>query len=145
MKHKKMYSAHGDQKRPHCSTDRNAEHEHAQTSLSAHTKYFCSMCADVHSDSPGSCPKCGMTLERNPAWTEPSGKVIYTCPMHPQIQQERPGTCPICGMTLESRTGTAEHKEESAEAKDLTRKVLDCDDVKPACPRACHGSHRSRV
>ena len=30
-------------------------------------KYFCPMCDGVESDKPGTCPKCGMALERNPA------------------------------------------------------------------------------
>src|SRR5688572_32057410 len=63
-------------------------------------KYFCPMCPGVESDQPGDCPKCGMSLERNPAWGG-SGKTIYTCPMHPEIRQDHPGQCPKCGMTLE--------------------------------------------
>ena len=31
-------------------------------------KYFCPMCPGVESDKPGACPKCGMALERNPAF-----------------------------------------------------------------------------
>ena len=34
-------------------------------------KYFCPMCEGVESDTPGSCPKCGMALERNPVFREP--------------------------------------------------------------------------
>src|SRR5262245_4212434 len=60
-------------------------------------KYFCPMCPDVASDEPGDCPKCGMALEKNPAW-KPASKVIYTCPMHPEIEQDHPGECPKCGM-----------------------------------------------
>ena len=29
--------------------------------------YYCPMCEGVESEAPGSCPKCGMALERNPA------------------------------------------------------------------------------
>jgi Cu+-exporting ATPase len=47
-------------------------------------KYFCPMCEGVESDTLGGCARCGMALERNPAFLEPS-KIIYTCPMHPQI------------------------------------------------------------
>ena len=36
-------------------------------------KYFCPMCPGVESDKPGDCPKCGMALERNPAW-KPRGE-----------------------------------------------------------------------
>ncbi|MEI8313713.1 MAG: heavy metal-binding domain-containing protein, partial [Verrucomicrobiota bacterium] len=31
------------------------------------------MCPGVESDAPGDCPKCGMALERNPAWVAPAG------------------------------------------------------------------------
>src|SRR5688500_17949706 len=66
-------------------------------------KYFCPMCEGVESDAPGSCPKCGMALERNPTFREPA-RTIYTCPMHPEIERDQPGDCPICGMALEPKT-----------------------------------------
>ena len=84
-------------------------------------KYFCPMCEGVESETPGSCPRCGMTLERNSAFVEPK-KIIYTCPMHPQIQQDRPGNCPICGMTLESKTIGTGDEEERREVNSLSRK-----------------------
>src|SRR5688500_768426 len=34
-------------------------------------QYFCPMCPGVESNKPGDCPKCGMALERNPAWVAP--------------------------------------------------------------------------
>ena len=82
------------------------------------------MCPGVESDKPGDCPKCGMALERNPAWVAPaSGKVIYTCPMHPEVQQDHPGDCPKCGMPLEPMTATpATDEEENAELRDMTRR-----------------------
>src|SRR5512132_1470552 len=84
-------------------------------------RYFCPMCGGVESDTPGSCPKCGMTLERNPAFRE-QNKIIYTCPMHRQIQQDHPGSCPICGMTLEPMTPEAGDEEEQREVNSLSRK-----------------------
>src|SRR5574338_1257829 len=84
-------------------------------------KYFCPMCEGIESDTPGNCPKCGMTLERNPTFREPR-KVIYACPMHPQIQQDHPGNCPICGMTLEPRTIRGGGEEEQQEINSLARK-----------------------
>src|SRR5262249_5139639 len=86
-------------------------------------RYFCPMCEGVESDMPGSCARCGMTLERRPAFLE-QNKIIYTCPMHPQIQQDHPGNCPICGMTLEphSRGVGAGDEEEQHEIKSLSRK-----------------------
>ncbi|NUM77686.1 HAD-IC family P-type ATPase, partial [candidate division KSB1 bacterium] len=87
-------------------------------------KYFCPMCDGVESDEPGDCPKCGMALEKNPAWKQKS-KVIYTCPMHPEIEQDHPGECPICGMALEPKIPLGEAagvEEENAELRDMTRR-----------------------
>ena len=101
-------------------------HEHAGTDTAAvpsapKRKYFCPMCEGVESDKPGSCPKCGMALERNPTFREPA-KTIYTCPMHPQIEQDHPGNCPICGMTLEPKTPIGGAEEENVELRDMTRR-----------------------
>jgi len=87
-------------------------------------RYFCPMCGGVESDTPGSCPKCGMSLERNPVFREPK-KTIYTCPMHPQIEQDHPGNCPICGMTLEPKTVGLGDEEQRREVNSLSRKFLD--------------------
>jgi Cu+-exporting ATPase len=84
-------------------------------------KYFCPMCEGVESDTPGNCPKCGMSLERNPTFREPA-KTIYTCPMHPQIEQDKPGNCPICGMALEPKNVVAGREEDNAELRDMTRR-----------------------
>src|SRR5262245_42052335 len=84
-------------------------------------KYFCPMCEGVESNTPGTCFRCGMALERNPVFLE-QNKIIYTCPMHPQIQQARPGNCPICGMTLEPKTIGAGDEEEQREIDSLARK-----------------------
>jgi Cu+-exporting ATPase len=96
-------------------------HEHATMKPSAAAKYFCPMHPDVIADKPGSCPKCGMALERNPAWKSEE-KVIYTCPMHPQIEQDHPGSCPICGMALERKSISPGAPEDDAELKDMTRR-----------------------
>ncbi len=52
------------------------------------------MCEGVENDTPGTCPKCGMVLERNPLQREPR-KTIFTCPMHPEVERDKPGSCPI--------------------------------------------------
>jgi len=96
-------------------------HGHAVTKPSAAAKYFCPMCPGVESDRPGDCPKCGMALERNPAWVVPVGKTIYTCPMHPEIEQDHPGDCPKCGMALEPKTVSAE-PEDDTETRTFARK-----------------------
>ncbi len=85
-------------------------------------KYFCPMCEGVESDTPGDCPKCGMSLERNPTFRE-KPKTIYTCPMHPQIEQDHPGDCPICGMALEPKNVVAGAEEDNSELRDMTRRL----------------------
>ena len=89
----------------------------------ANAKYFCPMCPGVESDKPGDCPKCGMALERNPAW-KPATAVIYTCPMHPEVQQDHPGDCPKCGMALERKSvaAPADDEDDNAELRDMTRR-----------------------
>ena len=110
----------------HSPGEPHGHHHHgADAQPAKDTKYYCPMCEDVVSDQPGDCPKCGMALERNPAWVPPAaGKTIYTCPMHPQIEQDHPGPCPICGMALEPKTATADGSEEkNAELKDMTLRL----------------------
>ena len=110
---------------------RHAQHDHShhgheapKVKPSAAAKYYCPMCPGVESDKPGDCPKCGMALERNPAWVAPAaGKTIYTCPMHPQIRQDHPGDCPICGMRLEPVAVTVmADDEENAELHDMQKR-----------------------
>ncbi len=104
---------------------RHAHHNHGAEAVKPSTaaKYFCPMCPGVEADEPGDCPKCGMALERNPAWVAPTaGQVIYTCPMHPEVEQDHPGTCPKCGMALEPKTISATTDEESPELTDMTRR-----------------------
>jgi Cu+-exporting ATPase len=98
----------------------------AEVKPSATAKYFCPMCEGVESEKAGDCPKCGMALEKNPAW-KPKSKVIYSCPMHPEIERDELGDCPICGMVLEPkipRSETAEIEEENVELHDMTRRFL---------------------
>ena len=77
---------------------------------------------EVHSEKPGSCPKCGMALEAaaaNPLTTTTE----YVCPMHAQIVRGAPGACPICGMALEPRTVTTEEAP-NAELADMRRRFF---------------------
>jgi hypothetical protein len=75
--------------------------------------YTCPMHPEVREPKPGSCPKCGMTLELASPALPVEGKGEWTCPMHPEIVREAPGSCPICGMPLERRTqrGAAEEND----------------------------------
>lgn len=84
-----------------CSTEKKHQHKVDHSVLmNAAGKYYCPMhCeGDKVYDKPGSCPVCGMNLEKVPELSPP--KMMYTCPMHPEIIQEGPGSCPICGMDL---------------------------------------------
>jgi Cu+-exporting ATPase len=85
--------------------------------------YTCPMDPEVHRAHPGSCPKCGMALERvTPSL--PQVRTEWTCPMHPEIVRDAPGSCPLCGMALERRTVTAEDDEDNPELRDMTRRFL---------------------
>ncbi|MEO8614070.1 MAG: copper-translocating P-type ATPase [Luteolibacter sp.] len=98
-------------------------HSKGDVKPSSGAKYFCPMCPGVESDKPGTCPKCGMALERNPTW-KPAVKTIYTCPMHPEIQQDHPGACPKCGMALEVKTVQPDDEsEDDQETAALQRKL----------------------
>ncbi|MGM1430292.1 heavy metal translocating P-type ATPase [Sphingobacterium lactis] len=82
-------------------------------------KYYCPMMCegDKVYDKFGSCPVCGMNLEKIP---ETTLKVEYTCPMHPEIVQDHPGDCPICGMELVPNQVT---QEDDQHYRDLLRKL----------------------
>lgn len=111
---------------PECPVNHERGPVTAQSDTSTAAKYFCPMCPGVESELPGDCPKCGMALERNPAWiAPPSEKTVFTCPMHPQVRQNNPGDCPICGMALEpvAPTNSAE-AEESDEQRDMTVRFI---------------------
>ena len=91
----------------------------AESTISAPGGYTCPMDPEVHQDTPGACPKCGMALE--PVDVLPKPDITeYVCPMHPQIVRSEPGDCPICGMALEPRTVAA--KEDNPELDDMTRR-----------------------
>ena len=85
--------------------------------------YTCPMHPDVRSGASGTCPKCGMALERTTI-TAPAIVIQYTCPMHPEIVRNEPGNCPICGMTLEPMTVAA--NEANPELDSMTRRLWIC-------------------
>ena len=98
----------------HSCLKEGPEHHHA--SVEPAKEWFCPMCSGVESDRPGACPKCGMALERNPAYVKTVG-TVYTCPMHPEVRQDHPGACPICGMALEPVQAAPE--EDDTELRDM--------------------------
>jgi len=109
----------------HCSEHRHTHpHQHGpdeKVKPATNAKYFCPMCPGVESDKPGDCPKCGMPLEKNPAW-KPTNKILYTCPMHPEVEQDHPGDCPKCGMPLEPKTVGEPEEDEDTEIRSLSRR-----------------------
>lgn len=85
------------------------------------SRYTCPMHPEIQENGPGSCPSCGMALDRVPGVIS-SGVTEYTCPMHPEVVRDQPGECPICGMALEPRVATAE--EDTTELDDMWRRFL---------------------
>ena len=81
--------------------------------------YTCPMHPETRQNGPGTCPKCGMTLE---PVSEPllATRTEYTCPMHPEVVQDHPGACSKCGMALEPRTVAPQ--EDTGELDDMTRR-----------------------
>lgn len=65
--------------------------------------YTCPMHPEISESKPGSCPICGMPLEKLPARDVPkaSSAPAYQCPMHPEVKSDRPANCPKCGMKLD--------------------------------------------
>jgi hypothetical protein len=59
------------------------------------TTYVCPMHADVVSDKPGKCSKCGMNLVEKKKEAK-----TYVCPMHADVVSDKPGKCSKCGMNL---------------------------------------------
>jgi Cu+-exporting ATPase len=94
-------------------------HATTMASGSKPVEYRCPMHPEVRRPGPGSCPKCGMTLE--PVQPVAPRAVEWTCPMHPQIVRQAPGNCPICGMALELRAPAAGPLE-NAELRNMSRR-----------------------
>ena len=82
--------------------------------------YSCPMHPEVRQEQPGSCPKCGMALEKV-LDTASKMRTEYVCPMHPEIIRNEPGSCPKCGMALEQRDVSGE-EEENHELTDMSRR-----------------------
>ena len=117
-----------------------AHHPHARSAVTTPRKgYVCPMCAGVEEGTPGSCPRCGMALERTPLLA--TREAEYVCPMHPQIVSRAPGACPICGMALEFRVPVDE--EDSTGARGDDSALLDCARVRGARAADRHGRDAS--
>lgn len=77
-----------------CHYDRKA--------AAAQATYSCPMHADVTSDKPGKCSKCGMALTLSKK-EEMKMQAMYTCPMHADVTSAKPGKCSKCGMALQEK------------------------------------------
>lgn len=102
--------------------DNPAAYDKAAISPAVHSapatgSYTCPMHPEVRQSKPGSCPKCGMSLEPDSPLT--TGTVEYICPMHPEVVNDKPGSCPKCGMALEPRDAQS---EDNTELQDMTRR-----------------------
>jgi transcription initiation factor IIE alpha subunit len=69
-----------------------------QTKQAEKINYACPMHADVKSDKPGKCSKCGMDLKEV--------KANFVCPMHADITSDKAGKCSKCGMALKEVKAT---------------------------------------
>jgi hypothetical protein len=86
--------------------DSTAHKEKTHQHQSANMKYSCPMHAEVTSNKPGKCSKCGMDLVK-------PGKhalKMYECPMHPDVASDKPGKCPKCGMALTEKNADTQHQ-----------------------------------
>lgn len=85
-------------------------------------KYYCPMhCeGDKLYDQPGTCPVCGMNLEKLQELS--IAPTQYVCPMHPEIVSDQPGACPICGMDLVPMQPAEE--EDDSLYRDLKKKFI---------------------
>ncbi len=73
--------------------------------------YTCPMHPEVEQNEAGSCPQCGMALEKK-ILPQTQSTIKYTCPMHPEVIQDTPGSCPKCGMALEAMSVEADEENE---------------------------------
>ncbi len=136
----------------HDCCDHSNAHGAVETSHQGHA-YFCPMCAGVEQEKPGSCPKCGMALEK--AVSPVPSTTKWTCPMHPEVIADSPGICPKCGMALEPM-GIPADEEDDSELRDMSKRfwfatilaipvlVLAMGDMLPGEPVSRLLSHRVR-
>lgn len=78
--------------------------DHGQMNSSENIAYYtCPMESHkhIHSQNPGDCPECGMSLVPVVETTTAEAD-FYGCPMpeHSHIRAEEAGSCPECGMQL---------------------------------------------
>jgi hypothetical protein len=64
--------------------------------------YTCPMHPEIVSHAQGTCPKCGMTLEKKKTSFEKKTeeKVYFYCSEHPSNISDKKGKCNVCGKKL---------------------------------------------
>ncbi|MGZ9734337.1 heavy metal translocating P-type ATPase [Flavobacterium sp. GNP002] len=121
----KAVDSHGTAEKPIekscCSSNKPQEKPTIILPATAQGKYYCPMHCEGEKvyDKPGSCPVCGMNLEKVPELS--LAKTLYTCPMHPEVIKDGPCSCPICGMDLVPMEPN--DSEENKVYNDLVRKM----------------------
>ena len=100
-----------------CGGSKGAHPVASAGSSSSQAGYTCPMHPEVFQAEPGTCPDCGMALERV---GPPVRQRSYTCPMHPEVVSDEPGTCPECGMALEPLD--VGETEDDPELKSMTQR-----------------------
>jgi FtsP/CotA-like multicopper oxidase with cupredoxin domain len=97
------------------------------------SSWTCPMHPDVVSNTPGTCPACGMKLIPGPASS-------WTCAMHPDVVTNEPGTCPACGMKLIPQMTGADASAGHSHGHD-TADGLEWEDLMPEINRASDSSN----
>ena len=106
-----------------CDSEPAAERSPATASAADGRSYVCPMCPGVEQRGPGTCPKCGMSLEPAAPAVGGGARTQYTCPMHPEVVRREPGTCPECGMSLEpTAVSAADDAGADPELADMSRR-----------------------
>jgi transcription initiation factor IIE alpha subunit len=80
------------------------DNKQPQTKQAEKVSYACPMHADVKSDKPGKCSKCGMDLKE-----VKTAKTSFVCPMHADVKSDKAGKCSKCGMDLKEVKATAKN------------------------------------
>src|SRR6478609_5526777 len=68
-----------------CGDGKSAHHHDHQATVKPTKQWYCPMCPGAESDEPGACPKCGMALERNPAF---ANRTVALEPVQATLQDE---------------------------------------------------------
>jgi len=85
-------------KNPQSYLDTRTEGPHEAVQSKSAAIYACPMHPEIRQAGPGSCSKCGMTLELITPDHPKSSKTVWLHPLRPGMIGDAPGTCPTCNM-----------------------------------------------